>query len=164
MRLFAPISVILAALALAAGCAVAGFWAGAALGVGLGLLWLAAQRRGWEWAGAPAFVGLVGLAAFGAWSGLPAAWMLIGAISALTAWDLDRFWWRLRGAGRVVGEQALVRAHLLWLASVAGLGLLLGGAALAVQLDLGFGWALLAGALALLGLGQVIRAVRGLGE
>jgi hypothetical protein len=44
---------------------------------------------------------------------------------------------------------------------VAGLGLLLGGLALNLELELSLGWAIGLGLLAIVGLGRLIRAVRG---
>jgi hypothetical protein len=160
VRLLAAASVIFAALALAAGYAANADRVGSALGVALGLLWLAGLWRGWGWVASPALACLAGLAALGALQGLSAAWMLAGAVAALAAWDLDRFARRLRAAGHVVGAADMARAHLRRLLLVAGLGLSIGGAALAVQVRLSFGWALLGGAIAILSLSRVFGFLR----
>jgi hypothetical protein len=100
------------------------------------------------------------MAAFGAWQGLPAAWMLAGVVAALAAWDLDHFDQRLRGAGLIPRRAELLRAHLRQLALAAGAGLLLGGIALGVRLELTFGWVVLIGALAIVGVSGLIRSGR----
>jgi len=90
--------------------------------------------------------------------GLAAGWMLGGTVAAISAWDLDCFGRSLRAAQRVEGRYRLERNHLLWLLLVDLLGLLLAMAPLAVRLEIGFGWAMLLGLLAIVGLGQALRA------
>jgi hypothetical protein len=82
--------------------------------------------------------------------------MLVGVVVALVAWDLDRFTWRMRAAGRVEGVDALERRHLWRLLIVAGSGLFLGAAALSVKIRLGFVVAFLLAFLAVLGLSRVV--------
>jgi hypothetical protein len=86
--------------------------------------------------------------------------MLAGVVAALAAWDLDHFAQRLRGAGRVVGEAELVQAHMLRLLPIVLIGLLLGAVGLGLQIELRFGWALLLGALAVLGLRWAMRSAQ----
>jgi len=85
-------------------------------------------------------------------------WMLIGVVAALAAWDLGHFGVRLRAAGAILPPAELTRAHLRQLAIVIAAGLLLGGIALGIQVELTFGWALLAAALAIIGLSRLISA------
>jgi len=99
-------------LALAIGYARYALWAGVGIAAAIGLLWLAGDWRGWDWAAEPCLVGWVALAAFGAWQGLAAGWMLLGVIVALAAWDLAHFSTRLRDAGTVTHPHELTRAHL----------------------------------------------------
>jgi hypothetical protein len=84
--------------------------------------------------------------------------MLFGVIAALAAWDLAHFAARLRDAGTRPPPPDLARGHLRQLAAVAAAGLLLGGIALGVRVELTFGWALLAAMLAIVGLSRLIRS------
>jgi hypothetical protein len=104
--------------------------------------------------------GFVAVAASGLWLGIGQGWMVIGVVTALTAWDLDHFSRRLQAADGVVGARSLEKRHLLRLAAVAGLGLLLAAAALGLRTRLGVGAAILLGLLAILGLSQVVRYLR----
>jgi len=158
MRTLTLLCAGIATLAVALGYAVQSLWAGVGIVLVVGLLWLAGDWRGWDWAASPCLTGWIGLAAFGVWQALPAGWMLIGVVAALAAWDLGHFAMRLRDAGAVMQPAELTRAHLRRLAFVAALGLLLGGIALGIQVEVTFGWAILAAALAIIGLSNVIRA------
>ncbi|HJZ48381.1 MAG TPA: hypothetical protein VKE41_14490 [Roseiflexaceae bacterium] len=157
MRLLALFCAGLATFAMALGYAGQSLWAGAGICGAIGLLWLAGHWRGWDWAADPCLAGWVGMAAFGAWHKVGAGWMLGGLVAALAAWDLAHFAERLRGAGLVLQRAELTRTHLRQLASILGAGLLLGSIALGVRIDLTFGWALLIGALAIVGVSGLIR-------
>jgi hypothetical protein len=148
----------LATFVLALGYAGQALWAGVGIAAAIGLLWLAGDWRGWDWVAEPCLVGWVSLAAFGVWQGLPAGWMLIGVVAALAAWDLGHFAMRLRNAGAIPQAAEMMRAHLRRLAVVAAAGLLLGGIALGIRVELTFGWAILAAALAVIGLSRLIGA------
>jgi hypothetical protein len=164
MKLLAPASIGLAALALALGYALHSLWAGAGCTLAIGLLWLAGQRRGWDWTAELGLAGYIGLAAFGIWQALPGGWMLVGLVLALVAWDLDHFTRQLRRAGRVVGEAQITQSHLRLLLAVAGIGLLLGGVAIGFRIELGFGWALAAFVLAILSMKVLIGSGQPNGE
>jgi hypothetical protein len=161
MRLLTLLCVGLATLALALGYASQTLWEGAGLAVAIGLLWLAGDWRSWDWTADVCLAAWVGLAAFGSWQGLPAGWMLIGVVAALAAWDLAHFAMRLSGAGALPPPAELTRAHLRQLAIVAAAGLLIGGIALGMRVELTFGWAILAASLAIIGLSRLIGAGRG---
>jgi hypothetical protein len=154
VRYAAAISIILATLSLGLGYAMGRLWAGAALSVALGVLWLLGRRRGRGWAASVGMTCFVGTAALGIWWQLSAPAMLVGSVAALAAWDLDHFTERMRSTDHVVGQDGMVRSHLRRLLIVSGIGLLLGGVALGVQIELSFGWALLLGASAILGLSR----------
>ncbi len=153
-------SIGLAMLGLVLGYGTGSRWGWALAVVILGLLWLAGQRydRGWmaDWG----MIGFVAAAGYGVWLRLPAFWMLAGIVAALVAWDLERFSQHLRSMERVDGADELIRSHLQRLLAVAGVGLLLGGVALGIEVDLNFGWAFLLGLLAILGLSQAIGFMR----
>lgn len=138
-----------------------GEWTGVLAASALGLVWLSGLWRGWHWLTGAGLFGFAALAAWGMWLGLPAAWLLAGIIAALAAWDLAHFTRRLELPGhQVVNRAALVRAHLQRSGVALGLGLLLGGIALALPLGLNLGWALLLGLLAVFGLAGLIRLIR----
>jgi hypothetical protein len=158
MRLLRLLCAGLATFTLALGYANQALWIGAGIDVAIGLLWLAGDWRGWDWVAGLCLAGWVGLAALGVWQGLPAGWMLIGVVAALAAWDLGHFAARLRTAGTITRPAELTRAHLRQLAIVVAAGLLLGGIALGIRVELTFGWAILTAALAIIGLSSLIRS------
>jgi hypothetical protein len=153
------ISIGIATLLLALGYAMGGRWMGAATSVALGCLWLVGLWRGWTGMEALGLIGAVGIAAVGVWLALSTPVLLAGVVAALVAWDLDRFVQRTRNAGHVAEAAALTRAHLGWLLVVAGLGLALGAVAAGIQVPLSFGWALLLGTVAILGMSRAIRSL-----
>jgi hypothetical protein len=158
MRTLTLLSTGMATFTLALGYAGQSLWAGVGVAVAIGMLRLAGDWRGWDWVAEPCLAGWVGLATFGAWQELPAAWMLLGVVAALAAWDLSHFAARLRSAGAVPQATELTRMHLRRLAVVVAAGLLLGGIALGVRVEMTFGWAILAAALAVVGVSSLIRA------
>lgn len=147
------------AVILAAGYALGGYWAWSVVWIALsGLWWLG--RRHWKWTGSVLLFIYVMAAVVGLWANFGAAWMLAGTVVALVAWDLDHFTEQIQGVDRVVQKRTLVRTHLRRLALVSGAGLLLGGVALLVQIQLSLGVALLLGLLAVIGLRQFLAALR----
>jgi hypothetical protein len=154
-------SIAAAGLVPAIAYGAAGRWGEALIGVALAGAWVGGLRRRVAWAGSACFLGLVLLGGFGALSAVPSGWGLAGVVAALVAWDLSGFALVAQGAGKVVDEAALWRAHLRRLAAVAGGGLLLGGAALLVRAEIGFGWALLLGVVAVVALSRAIGSLRG---
>jgi hypothetical protein len=152
-------SIGIATLLLALGYAMGGRWIGTATSVALGFLWLVGLRRGWTGMEALGLIGAFGIAAAGVWFALSTPVLLAGVVAALVAWDLDRFVQRTRNAGHVAEAVALTRAHLQWLLVVAGLGLAFGAVAAGIQVPLSFGWALLLGAFAILGVSRAIRSL-----
>ena len=126
----------------------------------LALLWGVGQWRGWVWVASVVLAGLMILAAAGILAGSMPMWMLLGAIAALAAWDLEHFKWRVSGVSRVEGESAFAYAHVRRLGLVLGLGLLLGLFALVWRVQLDLGWAIVLGLLAVISLGQAIRFLR----
>lgn len=151
-----PVGTVLAAAALATGYGLSGLWGGSAVALVVSAFWLVGQWRKWGWVASVALVLLIGAAAVGLGMGIGGGWMLVSVVVALVAWDLDRFAWRMRAAGRVEGVDALERRHLWRLLIVAGAGLLLGAVALSVKIRLGFAVAFLLAFLAVLGLSRVV--------
>ncbi|MBN1810420.1 MAG: hypothetical protein JXA14_01135 [Anaerolineae bacterium] len=155
-----PAGTVLAAAALAMGCGLDGLWGGVvAVGV-VGAFWMVGQWRRWGWVASVALVLLIGAAAVGLRLGVGGGWMLVGVVAALVAWDLDRFAWRVRAAGRVEDADALERRHLQRLLAVGGAGLLLGAVALSFRIRLGFAVAFMLALLAVLGLSWAVGFLR----
>jgi hypothetical protein len=154
------ISTVAATSTLALGYGLAGLWPATLLLLVLGSFWLLGQQRGWGWVASVALVFFVGAAAVGFWLDLGAGWMLLGVVAALSAWDLDRFAQRRRGAERVEKARELERRHLQRLLIVDSLGLLLATAGLQVRVRVGFGGAFSLTLLAVLGLSRVIGFLR----
>ncbi len=150
------VSIGLATGVLALGYALSNAWAGTLLTIACGGVWWIGRQRSWPWIASAGLIVSTLAAAFGAWRGMPPAWMLTGAVAALAAWDLDHFERRLQDAQRVGGQRELIRSHLRRLLIATGSGLLLGWLALGVRVELGFGLALLLGLLAFLGLSGAI--------
>jgi hypothetical protein len=123
-----------AGVTLALGYAWGGLWELGLLWAVLALAWGAFQRRrGWiQHAGFA-----VCLAAAGAGFPLGASplMMLAATVAGLSAWDLGHFRERLPGA---TVENGLIRRHLAALLAVGVLGLLVGGSALLVEINLSF--------------------------
>ncbi|MEW5957729.1 MAG: hypothetical protein AB1801_08405 [Chloroflexota bacterium] len=160
MKNFVSIWIGLATASLALGYGLGSSWAGSGLIVAGGLLGLAGRRLNRAWLPDLGLAAAVGVAAGGMWQDLPAGWMLAGVVAALAAWDLAHWERRRRWAAQVSNETGLQRRHLRQVAMVAGVGLLLGGAALSFELEFGLGWAMGLGLLLIFGLGQIVRAAR----
>jgi hypothetical protein len=157
-------SVGLSASLLALGFALHDLWAGTAAVLAAGALWLLAQWRAQRWA-SPA--GLVAQAVAGAVAmllGVGGGWPLLAIVAALVAWDLDQFAQRMQEAGRVDDAPGQERLHTRRLLIVAGLGGLLGLAALSLQVRLSFGLALLMAVVMMLCLSLVIGYMRRAGD
>ncbi len=154
------VSIVLAALSLAMGSGLAGFWLGAAFAVGAGLLWLTALWRDWRPVIGWSVILFVGIAALGTWLDVSTGWSLFGLVATLIAWDLGDFAYRFGKTDEVHNYAALRRLHLQRLAIVAGLSLLLGGIALSFELSLNMWWGVFLGALVIAGLSQAIGRLR----
>lgn len=159
----ASLAVALAAACLAAAHALGGSWAWAAACLGLGGLWLLGRWRHWAPAAALGLAAFTALAGLGLWlDGRPgtALLALLAVVAALCAWDLDGLAWRLARYPFIGDRAGLERRHLVRLLAVAALGLVLGGATLAIQIRLTFLPAVLLSLLALLGLSWAVLLLR----
>lgn len=160
-------SVGLAAICLAAAHAWAGAWPWVGASLGLGIVWLAGEGRGWSLAAPLGFVASVVLAALSLWlsgDGLVGPLAVLAVVAALCAWDLDGLVQRLARFGYVGDLPRLERKHLGRLVAVAGLGLLMAVPALALQIRLIFLPALLLSLLAVLGLSWGVFLLRAGGQ
>ena len=150
------VSTILATAALVLGYAEDGLWAARPPTLLLGLLRSLGRRRGWDWIAPLWLISLHGAAAIGLLLNLEAGWMLLAAVAALSAWDLDAVLRRLGGAQEGDALRDLERRHLGRLLLVNAVGLTLAGMALEFSVRLSLAAAILLGLLALAGLSQMI--------
>ena len=150
----------LTAGALAVGYGLQGYTTAMLFFIALGMLWLYGERRMSGWAASVMLVCCVGATAFGILLGVQAGYILLGLVASLSAWDLDRFYRRIKSFEQVANEAEMERRHLLMLLSVDLLGLLLAGAALVIRTKIAFGIAFLLGLAAAWGLGQLIGFLR----
>ena len=155
-----PVTIGLSAGAFALGSALGGLWFVALPILMLGVAWLAGQIRDWPWIAPLGLVVSTVAAAAGLLLGLGAGWMLAGLVAALAAWDLHHFSHTLEGVPRVEGARSLERRHLQRLLIAVGLGALLAVVALGVDVTLSFGFVLLLGLVAILGLSQAVAYLR----
>lgn len=154
-------ALIIAATALAAGYILGRARIGALAAPAVTGLWLLArQRRLGGWTADLGLVLLLGTAAVGAQIRMAGGWMLMGALAALGAWDLDRFARRLDSAQRVAEQKEIERRHLRWLGLALGMSAVGGAAALVLRVRLSLGAAILTGLLAVVGLSMAIRLLR----
>ena len=160
MNLAASLAIVLAALGLTLAYATRGLYLGAVTAGALGILCLIGQRRAWHWTAVVGLIGFTGAAVVGVWLSLPAVWMLLSTVTALAAWDLVGFANRIRSVPRIDAGSRPARAHLMYLVAVCGVAILSGMLALGVGVTLSFGWALLLGAVVLLGLSFVMTILR----
>ncbi len=160
MKNLVSICIGLAVIGLVLGYNLSALW----LWLALGLWSLAGQRSRWGWPASVSLVAFIGAAAYGIWQGGPAGWLLFSVVAALAAWDLDHFARRLQQTGQQEMALELQQAHLKRLALVAGLGLLLGGLALSLRIELNLGWACFLGLLTIIGLSRVIGFSGGRGD
>jgi len=147
---------VLATGVLAIGYASRGLWSWVILIIAFGALWLFAQRPGWGWAASLGLIFFVVAAARGIFLDMPTGWLLLGVVATLSAWDLDHFIRRLKQARPVEKALDLERRHLKWLTIIAGVGLVLGGIAIVLEVKLKFGWMLILGMVLILSLSRLI--------
>jgi len=120
-----------------------------------GIIWLFGQNSGWGWINTTMLVVFMAAATRCIFLDIPAGWLLISVTATLSAWDLHQFMSRMTRAGRVEKRTELERLHLKRIMIVAGLGIVLGAIALAVELKLSFGWMLFFGIILFLCLNRI---------
>lgn len=160
IKIFSAVSIVLAALSLAAGYTFAGFWPSVIFSIVVGLLWLIALWRGWHPVISLSVIIFVVITVLGTWREVSAGWLLFGLVATLAGWDLGDFGRRFGQTEHIQGYAALQRTHLQRLAIVAGSGLLLGSIALNFELRLNMWWGIFLGALIIIGLSQAIGRLR----
>jgi hypothetical protein len=125
-----------------------------------GAFWCEALLRSWRWPASPLLVFFTCSAVYGAWQGFSPFIMLVGILAALSAWDLDYMLQRFAQVKPAALMPGLARRHLQRLAAVNGLGLLLGCAALLIQVHISFTLTVLLGLAAFIALSLVVVYLR----
>ncbi len=111
-------------------------WA-VALGVAaLGALWAVFHTR-FAWVSYAGFILLIGAGVFSLTLDAPGIWAGLGGIAVLSAWDLDRFSWRLHQI-KTLQTDRLLKRHLRALALVDGMALVVLVLSQTVRLKMSF--------------------------
>lgn len=126
----------------------------------VGLLWLAAEWRGWARVTSLALVATTTLAAVGVLLGRPAGWNVAAVALGITAWTLGGTVRRLASLPNVADVEGRLRRLMLRLLVLDVLSLGLAAAALQLELQLPFVASLLLGGLLIYGLSRVIDTLR----
>ena len=134
-------SLLAGSLSLAAGYGMVAHYSGMGALMGFMLLWPLASWRKWHWFPSLNF----GMAALTAMIGvffyqIPLAWMFVGVLGALLAWDLEAFTRRLALAAENDDLPRLERGHFFQLAQFTVLVVLLAVGTRLVPLQIPFGW------------------------
>ena len=133
------------------------WWLGLVFVVIAGIWWFFHHKR---WARETAVFTLYTIiAAIAAYLGIGAGWLLASMVGALLAWDLDGFSRQVTAVNHTINTNKLVYTHLRRQGLAGGLALVLGGAALLIQLNLSFGLIFLLAVLAVMGLGWLARSL-----
>lgn len=163
---FVYVGIALAALALLAGFGLAGLWWGSAAAVVVTALWAAGHAKRWRWTASAGLFVLLLVTAIGVVMGLAPAWGIVALAAALAAWEFDYFWRVLDDAQRaerhlrIEGHDRLVQRHQRRVLTVCLAGALLAGAATLVQVQFGFGLALLLAVISLAGISRAVHFLR----
>lgn len=123
--------------------------------IGLIFLW-----RGWGWVLSILLAIFSGLAAAGFYLEVEPAWLVLGIVAALVAWDQEHLSARIKSAGRIDSQSMLIRKHWIRLGWVCLAGLLLVGLTYLIQVEFTFGLAVFLAILAVIGLSQGIAFLR----
>lgn len=163
---FVYAGILVAGLALLAGFALAGLWWGAAAAAVVAVLWAAGHVKKWRWVASAGLFALAFVTAIGMVIGLAPGWGIAALVASLAAWEFDYFWRVLDGVDhaerrlRVEQRDLLVRRHRWRVLVVLLAGALLAGAAAAIQVQFGFGLALLLGIISVAGISRAVHYLR----
>jgi hypothetical protein len=146
-----------AGLALAVAFGLIDQWGWATTVLLLGVPWLTEPWHENRWVSTPTLFIYAGLAAVGVLLAASALLLLTGMVAGLVAWDLGHFRHSLRDVEDVRDEATLTQGHMWQLGLSAGLGWLLGAAALGLRLTFDFIGALILGILIIVALSGTVR-------
>jgi hypothetical protein len=143
----------------------AGYWLGGYVQISLALailpiIGLITLWRGWGWVLSILLAIFSGLAAAGFYLDVEPAWLVLGIVAALVAWDQEHLSSRIKSAGRIDSQAMLIRKHWVRLVWVCLAGLLLVGLTYLIQVEFTFGLAVVLAILAVIGLSQGIAFLR----
>jgi len=157
---FLTLAIITAALSLAVGFVLAGIYWGLPVILMIAALWLTGERRGWHWAGNVGLLLFIILTIMGLMLKIFAFSGMVTAGAALIGWEISHFNQYLAGVNKVINEPAIERKHQQRILTVAGAGLITAAIAATIQVNFGFGMALLLGLVAIAGLSLAIGFLR----
>jgi len=133
--------------------------------ISFGTLWLIAVWQRWRWF---AYIGIACnflFAALGLWLlNFPPGWMFAGAIGGLLAFDLTRFWERVRFVSSEAERGGLQRRHLVRISLLAIIGIAAASLAMLVKKQFTSEWAWLLAIVAVFGSMQFAVWIRGRGK
>lgn len=131
-------SILMSIVSLVLGYGLRCAWTGTFLVVFWGIAWGSGQRHRWRWLTLATFSSLI-TAAFGFWINLSPLAMVLGMVTALSAWDLGQFESRLKEQKRSDDTAVVERDHIRRLAVMTVIGFALAIAGTFFQLNLHFG-------------------------
>ncbi|GMQ77924.1 MAG: hypothetical protein BMS9Abin02_0415 [Anaerolineae bacterium] len=126
----------------------------------IGVVWVAAEIRGWRWIGSISLFLLIIGSAVGIIVEVDPIWAIMGTVLALAGWELSYFRRFLKKAPWVRNEDQLVRRHHTRVIAVALIGGVTAWLTTQIEVDIGFGVALLLAILSLLGLSRAVIFLR----
>ena len=127
----------------------------------LGVFWLVSIWQNWKWFAPIGLILTILIAAFGLWFNLSLGWMIVGALGALLAWDLNDFRVRLKLISAREDNQGLERRHIARLTVYLVVTLVVISLAMVIQLRFTFEWVMLLALVAVLGFMQLVAWLRG---
>lgn len=105
-----------------------------------GVCWVVCNQRRWFTYGALGLFLFLALSVLAFIEGQAIILGIISGISALLAWDLERFEQRLQQVDSLHNQQQLIQQHLRYALSASGAGLLVALISSQIRLNIGFWW------------------------
>ena len=126
----------------------------------IGAVWLVAEIRGWRWIGSISLFLLIIGSAVGIIVEVDPIWAILATVLALAAWELSYFRRFLKQAPWVRNEDHLVTRHHTRVIVVAVIGVVTAWLTTQIEVNIGFGVALLLAIISLLGLSRAVIYLR----
>jgi hypothetical protein len=126
----------------------------------LGILWIVAELRGWRWPGSLILFLLVISAAIGIVVQVDPIWSILATAFALATWELSYFNRTIQNAAWVRMERLIVDRHNRRVLVATLISVLLAWVTTQIQVDFGFGIALLLAIITLFGLSRAFVFLR----
>jgi hypothetical protein len=125
-----------------------------------GILWFVVEIKGWGWPGSLILFLIVISAAVGIVVQVEPIWSILATVFALAAWEFSYFMRTIQNVRWVRLEEVLEARHNRRVLLVSVLSVLLAWATTQIQVDFGFGIALLLAIVSLLGLSRAVVFLR----